>query len=62
MSRGISAVDNNVGILVGQERGGPIFDFVGRQINRTGQVRVSVGHSGQYLNELKLVRALDLVV
>jgi len=61
MSRGTSAVDDYLCSLVGQERG-RVFNSVGRQVNRSGQVRVLVCDLGQCLNELKLFPTLDFVV
>jgi len=62
MSGGTTAVDNDVGCLVRQERGGHVFDSVGRKVDRTGQVRVIICNLWQCLDELKLVTAGDLVV
>ena len=36
ISSGLSAVDHDVGGLVGQQRGSELLNLVGRQINRAG--------------------------
>ena len=62
MSGGASAVDNNIGSLVGQERRGLVSSSVRREIDCAGQVRVIIGNLWQRLNELKLVPTLDPIV
>ena len=62
LAPGIRAVDDDLGLRVGQASGGRRLDVVRREVDRAGQVRVRVRHRRECVDEHERLAALELVL